>query len=1057
MSSKVRIYKESEPITMCGFGYDNPNPITELLGSNNETKSIYPYPLHNYHLRDKRLCQVDLIVIENEFLRVAFAPELGGRIWSAYDKTAQQEMFLHNNSFKSYMAGCGGAYIAAGMELNYPNAHSITNCMPRKVTTFEHEDGSATVRISELEMVYRTQWQISFTLRPNEARLLQHVMFYNRSHLPGRYRYWCNASAPLSDDFKFIYPEKMASEHGGSNVFTWPNYLGNDWSQYKNDHEILGLYYLEAKDDFFGYYDRSRDFGIVHHADRHQVPGKKLWTWGQTKAQQQRVAFLSEGLGKYGETQSGRPVNQEHFEFLMPQELIHWDEVWYPVSNIGNFIQATDNFAVALEELRNNKVSLNICACAPVNKLKARVLSGNRQLAEFPIRLATRELFSKKIELQKTSADELLIQFITETGAVLEEASLKGRGEYKMRSEIREEPVHDIRSSYSLYLNGAFQDMCGNVEKAASFYKKSIERDALNPEPLRNLATIYLNNGNTSEATKLLQKALDYNKWDGFARYLLGYAYFLDGKINDSNDLASTSAGMYGQVLNGNVLAAESFGRLGLYNKALKHLDSAIEHAQLNPKLRALKSAVLRKLGRKADSVKEIQALKIAGVDDILIHTEQFFLGNSQSLKNVNALVSELYYDSFRFIEAALDYIAIGLYAEAEELTSIAIKSGLKLCRLPIHYNLEKCPRKYQRQYVSPFLFLVRGYARKLQNKVDEAVSDYKKADTAQYYVFANRPELERILWDSIASIKGSGAFEYYLGTYLMSKKRYDESVMMFEKAQQKGLKFSVLFRNLAALNWKHCNNTNAAEMYYKKAIALDNDPNLYLELVSLYEVTKEAAKRRKTIMSIPEEFKRTSPMMDVVGPVLDLLAETGDPQKYNEFASQVSLCEWEGLGKGIYTATKVKLGKTLFDKGKYLEAYNEFKSATEFPKNFGTSVWYVEPILVRNEYLKAKCLKELGNTAEASQILQNIVSTNYTVWYFESWREDVNKIRFYQAMALQDVGRVSEANMVMDGVNFYRQSRGLIPLMFNLNSEQLFATADSNCAEQKIHQGPEI
>ena len=424
----TKLKKTKERITVCGLGYDSPNPILEVMEPSIDRKYSYPYPTHNYHLRDRRQREIDLVTIENEFLKVSFCSEFGGRIWSALDKKSGEEMFFHNNSFKSYEAGCGGAYIGAGMELNYPQAHSITNCMPRKVDGVENEDGSASVIVSEWERVYRTQWQVSFTLKPGEARLLQKVTFYNRSHLPGRYRYWCNASVPLSDQFRYVYPAKIGSEHGGANIFTWPDYLGLDRSYNKNISEILGLYCLDPRDNYFGYYDDGRKFGIVHHADYHRTPGKKLWTWGQTQIQQNRIAFLSEGLGPYGEIQSGRPINQEHFEFIMPQEIVHWDEVWYPVKGTGYFIQATDQCAVSIEPGPKSTAVIRVFANSCVSGITAQLKIKGRTIATVPVKLKTQQLLEQEIKLGRASAADLVIEFVDSRGCTFEKAGLKGIG-----------------------------------------------------------------------------------------------------------------------------------------------------------------------------------------------------------------------------------------------------------------------------------------------------------------------------------------------------------------------------------------------------------------------------------------------------------------------------------------------------------------------------------------------------------------------------------------------------------------------------------------------------
>lgn len=1067
----VKLYKTTEQIAIHGLGYDNPNPIFEMIGCTSESKLIYPYPIHNYHLREPRKKDIELVTMENDFLRISFAPEFGGRIWSAIDKQSGEEMFFHNNSFKSYLSGGGGAYIAGGMELNYPTAHSITNCMPRKVEGIENEDGSVTVTVSEWERVYRTQWQMSFTLRPGEARILQHVLFYNRSHLPGRYRYWSNPSCPLSNEVKFIYPEKMASEHGGSNIFTWPVYLDVDWSYCRNMHEIFGFYFLDAKDDFFGYYDSGRNFGVVHYGDRHNVPGKKLWSWGNTKLQEQRKAFLSEGLGGYGEFQSGRPVNQEHFEFLLPQEIIHWDEVWFPVKGTGDFIQATDALAIAVEKTDCDKGILRVFANSPVNGVTAKIIIQGKEIMALPIKLHTQQLLSKEFNLGGASVNDILIQFINACGSVFEEACPKGRGQYKKRSEIHEEPIYDVRSSYSAYLTGAFKDMIGATDEAEKFYNQAIKLDPFNPEPIRNLGVMMLLRGRLSDAKKMLLKAIECNKWDGLARYFLAYAALVDGDIDTAYDQAGWAAGMYWQKVNGEILAAEAAGQKGLFVQAAEHLQRASENATLQVKIPAMKAAYLRNLGRRDEARMEIEEAKKKQIEEILINFEDFFLNSTNTKEEILTLADNLHRDPYRFIEAALDYIAMGLYEDAIRVCGIGIDLGTYLWREPVQYNTAYVLSRFKQKHINPFLFLVRGYAMKKCGKLKETKSDYNKADVPCYYLFANQPEVEQILKDAIETIESKGALEYYLGTYLMSKKRYDQALIALLEAEKKGLEFDVLYRNIAVLYWK-CGNSESqniqtakAEKYYRKAIALTSDDfNPYIELASMYAEIGERDKQHELIMSIPENYITSFP--SIVSLALESLAERGDIKGYRDFVKMVNLSKWEGEGKAAYLYSRITLGKALFDKGCFDKALKEFSLATKYPSNFGTAELplYVFPF-PRLNYLKGLCLEKLSRTDEARNSFE-IASTELygsksieknKVYYLEGIQAGLSEARFYQALALKKLGKEAQANVTMDSVNYYRQSRGLIPLRFRLEDESRMGMADPNSAPVKIVEGPEI
>ena len=53
---------------------------------------------------------------ENPFLRVKIFPEIGGKVWSVFDKTAGKEMFYDNNAVKFRDIAMRGPWTSGGIE-----------------------------------------------------------------------------------------------------------------------------------------------------------------------------------------------------------------------------------------------------------------------------------------------------------------------------------------------------------------------------------------------------------------------------------------------------------------------------------------------------------------------------------------------------------------------------------------------------------------------------------------------------------------------------------------------------------------------------------------------------------------------------------------------------------------------------------------------------------------------------------------------------------------------------------------------------------------------------
>ncbi|MGA2631946.1 MAG: DUF5107 domain-containing protein, partial [Terriglobia bacterium] len=83
---------------------------------------FYPYTRLDLESRTEKPIPVEYesLVLENEYLRVEFLPELGGRIWSAYDKLAKRELFYHPTVIKPGRYNSRGAWPVGNLELYGP-------------------------------------------------------------------------------------------------------------------------------------------------------------------------------------------------------------------------------------------------------------------------------------------------------------------------------------------------------------------------------------------------------------------------------------------------------------------------------------------------------------------------------------------------------------------------------------------------------------------------------------------------------------------------------------------------------------------------------------------------------------------------------------------------------------------------------------------------------------------------------------------------------------------------------------------------------------------------
>ena len=151
-SQSVKVYEGKEIIPTYQLGANELSPIF-YTGRNVQGAAghYYPYPAQ-IKLGDQLTdVSYNMVYLENEYLKVTIIPALGGRLFSAIDKTNGHELFHRNSVIKPDLIGTLGAWVSGGIEWCFPQHHRPTTFLPADYFFEEHEDGSATVWIGETE------------------------------------------------------------------------------------------------------------------------------------------------------------------------------------------------------------------------------------------------------------------------------------------------------------------------------------------------------------------------------------------------------------------------------------------------------------------------------------------------------------------------------------------------------------------------------------------------------------------------------------------------------------------------------------------------------------------------------------------------------------------------------------------------------------------------------------------------------------------------------------------------------------------------------------------
>ncbi len=158
MNDLVNVWQETVSIPTYPIGKAEKNPIfLEKRVYQGSSGVVYPHPVVEKISDTKINKDYNALFIENEYIKVMLLPELGGRIQMAWDKVQQRHFIYYNQVIKPALVGLTGPWISGGIEFNWPQHHRPSTFNAVDYNLKENEDGSKTVWINEVELMFRTK------------------------------------------------------------------------------------------------------------------------------------------------------------------------------------------------------------------------------------------------------------------------------------------------------------------------------------------------------------------------------------------------------------------------------------------------------------------------------------------------------------------------------------------------------------------------------------------------------------------------------------------------------------------------------------------------------------------------------------------------------------------------------------------------------------------------------------------------------------------------------------------------------------------------------------
>jgi len=898
---------------------------------------VYPYPVIETMSDEKVDKDYMAIWIENEYVKIMVLPELGGRIQMAWDKIKKRHFVYYNHVIKPALVGLVGPWISGGIEFNWPQHHRPSTYMPVDTYIEENEDGSVTVWVSEMERMFHQKGMAGFTLRPGCAYLEIKGVLYNRTDMPQTFLWWANPAVEVNDAYQSVFPPDINAvfDHGKRAVSSFPIATGTyykmdysagvDISNYKNIYVPTSYMGVNSKYNFEGGYENDTQAGMLHVASHHFSPGKKQWTWGNGdfgRAWDRNLtdpiplgsseggkcfteslcAANSSPSGRLGEV-SFRPYielmagvyteNQPDFTWLMPYEEKQFTQYFMPYRELGVVKQASKDFVFNLTPSPSPKGegSLVTFKVQATSKQEVRIVLRNDDGTIYynkTLTLTPEEVFTETVDLKDAKFDELTFD-ILKTFVYGERSVLQWHAE---PDDIR--PIPDsaeaallpeqVKTNEQLYLTGLHLEQYRHATwLPTDYYEEALRRDPNDIRCLNAMGLWYIRKGRFALAEGYLRKAVKLsqkrnpNPYDGEPIYNLALTLKYQQKYAEAYELFWKATWNKAWADAGYFEAAKISTKQGRYEDALDELNRCLVSNWHNHKARALKAAVLRKLGQTVEALRLIDESLAFDQFNYGCRYEKYLIEQDEDV--LTEMKQMLRKSDQNYDEVALDYQAAGLFDEANAIWKIAISEG---ATTPMTYYYMGQPEKGE------------------------------CADST--YCFPNRAEAVIALEAAKQQNPKGAKAPYYLGCLFYAAHQYDVAMENWELSARLDPAFSSVWRNLALGRFNKQNRQEEAVEYMERAFNLDpDDARTLMELDQLYKrLHSPHADRLAFLQKYPALIQRRD---DLVLEEITLLNEVGRYEEAMQKLDAHIFHPWEG-GEGKvptqYQVCRIELAKRI-------------------------------------------------------------------------------------------------------------------------------------------------
>lgn len=960
---------------------------------------LYPLPYSDGITDEKKDVSYEVFTIENEYVKTQVLPQLGGKILRGYDKIGKYDFIYYNEVVKPALVGLAGAWISGGIEFNFPQHHRPTTFLPLEAVAEENADGGATVWSGEVEPFGRMRGQAGITVDPGRSYIRAKIRVYNRTSVPQVFMWWANLAVPVNANTRTIFPPDVewVNDHDRRAVIQWPvakgvfrtarpfDYgEGTDLSRYDSVRVPSSFLISQGQTeyDFVASYDSGIQKGIAAIGNHHEIPGKKMWTWGHGEFGEMWCANLTDENGPYIELMTGAYTdNQPDFTWLQPYETREFEQYWYPIRDIGDVKSATVDAACNLER-RKDGLFFGFQTTGTFENCAVELRRGETVLFSDTKTLTPAESYCRTVADDGGSMEGLRLILRDAAGRTLVSYQPPVRGN-KKPIEVRQ-PVarpREIGTIEELYLNGLHLEQYKQHNyDPKDYYGEALRRDPDDARCNTAMGRLQLKDGEFEKAVASLDRAIrrltcrNQHPADTEALYLKGIALCYLGREKEAYDTLYRAAWSYTHRSSAYFKLAALDMKNGAYADAAEKLE--VSYGLNRGHLRALdlKACALHLLGRDEEAAALLKNVMETDKLDLWSRFEYFFLtGTDTQIREIFGKKPENYLD------VVCDYLEAGLTERALQVMEL-VGCGSRLTA-------------YYKAYCLHFL------------GKDTADALKEAAAVSADYCFPSRLEDIAVLRFVSAEAPADAEACYELGDLYYDRKRYAEAMECWRETVRRDAKHAGAYRNLALGAFDKCGDGRSAKLCMEKAMALSDDPRLLLEYQQLLKNLNAAPEERLAVYDrYPAQLAQRD---DCYLDRIVLLCQVGEYKKAIDLAAVKRFHIYEG-GEGKLTKQHawmhVLYGNELAADGKAAEAEQAYLNGISMPKSYGEAKTFFNQEAHIYYYL-GKLLTKQGRQAEAVRAYEEA----------SVYKAAVSELSLFRALALQELGRYDEAEAVLE------------------------------------------